>query len=718
VLHVDQTLAVLPDDPALGEYRKEFAGVFGMIEDRSDDIAVPGAASADGTAADGPAAEGPSAGTSHVISPTRLFERIDRGPDDRVDARAFLTARLVDILMGDRDRHRDQFRWARRDSADVAYWEPISRDHDEAFVKQDGPVLAVASLYFPQVVTFTDTYPPHDHLNYHARGIDRRFLVELDRAAWDSVATALQARLTDAVIDDAVRRLPPEMYAAGGAALARTLKARRDGLVAEALGYYAFLAREVDIHATDAAEIADVTRVDDHHVDVAIRLRKPGSRPYFQRRFNDAETREIRLKVFGGDDRVVMRGDGDPRITLRVVGGAGNDELVDSTRTGGVAFYDDAGDNRVTGLRGARLNTRRYAEWVSSDTSRDGPREWGAWWRPAPWLEVGSDVGLVVGGGVRRTSYGFRKAPFASDVTARVAYATGAAAAGGELLADVRRENRTQYWHLRLLASGMEVSRYYGHGNQSADDGGAAYHRVASQQYAVEPSIVWPLGRRVVFDAGPLARWSRTSANAGRFLGALRDTLYGARAFGELGGRVGVALDSRDTPANPRRGVLLSGEGRVYPAVWDAARPFGSVEGRAETYLTAPVALTPTLALRAAGKKLWGTFPFQESAFLGGPTSLRGYARQRFAGDASVSGSAELRLTVARTAGVLPALWGVFGHADAGRVYVDGRSPGGWHTAAGGGVWVALLGAASTVSLGITHSPEETSVRAGFGFGF
>jgi hemolysin activation/secretion protein len=142
------------------------------------------------------------------------------------------------------------------------------------------------------------------------------------------------------------------------------------------------------------------------------------------------------------------------------------------------------------------------------------------------------------------------------------------------------------------------------------------------------------------------------------------------------------------------------------------------VEGRAETYLTAPVALTPTLALRAAGKKLWGTFPFQESAFLGGPTSLRGYARQRFAGDASVSGSAELRLTVARTAGVLPALWGVFGHADAGRVYVDGRSPGGWHTAAGGGVWVALLGAASTVSLGITHSPEETSVRAGFGFGF
>jgi hypothetical protein len=711
VLHVDQSLVVLPDDPALGEYRGRFAGVFGMIEDRSDEIAVPNATSD----------EGPS-GTSRVISPTRLFERIDHAPDDRVDARAFLTARLVDILMGDRDRHRDQFRWARRDSADgtsdVTYWEPVSRDHDEAFVKLDGPVLELASLYFPQLVNFTDTYPPHSHLNWNARSFDRRVLVALDRAAWDSVATALQARLTDAVIDDAVRRLPPEMYAVGGASLARTLKVRRDHLVAAALGYYAFLAREVEIDATDAGEIADVTRVDDHHVDVTIRRRKPGALPYFRRRFDDAETREIRLKLVGGNDRVVVRGDGDPRVTLRVLGGAGNDELVDSTRTGGVAFYDDAGDNTVTSLHRARLSTRPYTEWVSTDTSRDGPREWGTWWRPVPWLGVGNDLGLVVGGGVHRTSYGFRKAPFASDVTARVAYATGAAAAAGELVADVRRENRAEYGHLRLLASGIEVSRYYGIGNESADDGGAAYHRVASQQYAAEPSIVWPLGSRVVLGVGPLARWSHTSANAGRFLAAIRDTLYGAGDFGEVGGRLGVVLDSRDRPANPHRGVLLSGEGRFYPAVWDATRPFGSVEGRAETYLTAPVVLTPTLALRVDGKKLWGTFPFQEAAFIGGASSVRGYYKQRFAGDASVSGSAELRLSVVRTEGLLPALWGVFGNADAGRVYVDGRSPGGWHTGVGGGVWVALLGRANTASVGITRSREQTSVRAGFGFGF
>jgi hypothetical protein len=701
VLHVDQTLVVLPDDPALGEYRAEFAGRFGMIEERPDETDQVSTA---------------FAGARQVISPTRLFERIDRSPDDRVDARAFLVARLMDILMGDRDRHRDQFRWARLDGDSL--WQPISRDHDEAFVKLDGPILEAAARYDPALVNFTDDYPPHYRLNWHAREIDRRFLVELDRRDWDSVATALQARLSDAVIDSAVGHLPPEMYAVGGASLARTLKVRRDKLVNEALSYYAFLAGEVEIHATDAAEIAEVSRADDHNVDVAIRRRATDARPYFQRRFNDRETHEIRLKLWGGDDRVIVRGNGDPNIKLRIVGGAGDDEMVDSSRAGGVAFYDDSGTDTLKSVTGSRLNTRHYAEWIGSDSSRYPPQEWGTLWQPIPWLSAGSDVGLLVGAGFMRTTYGFRKSPFASNVTAKVGYATGAAAAGAELLADVRRENRSQYWHLRLLASGIETQRFYGYGNQSTALSSNQFYRVTQQQYAIEPSAVWPLTSQIALSAGPLARWSRTSANAGRFIATLRDTLYGARDFGQLGGRVGITLDSRDKESNAHRGVLLSGEGRFYPAIWDANSAFGSAEGRAETYISAPIVFAPTLALRVAGKKVWGTFPFNESAFLGGPSSLRGYYQQRFAGDASVSSSAELRLTLVRSQGFFPALWGIFGNADAGRVYVDGRSPGGWHTGTGGGVWVGLLDRTSTVSIGITRGSEQTLVYTRLGFPF
>ena len=55
--------------------------------------------------------------------------------------------------------------------------------------------------------------------------------------------------------------------------------------------------------------------------------------------------------MWGGDDRVIVRGTDSPKIRLRVVGGAGDDVFVDSTRTGGVRFYDDRGRNAAEGSR-------------------------------------------------------------------------------------------------------------------------------------------------------------------------------------------------------------------------------------------------------------------------------------------------------------------------------------------------------------------------------
>ena len=93
VLHVDPQLVLLPDDPGLGEFRDEFAGMLCLIEERPDEN------EGDRTA---------FGGTNRVISSERLMERLDEGPQDRVDARAFLTARIVDLFLGDWDRHRGQ----------------------------------------------------------------------------------------------------------------------------------------------------------------------------------------------------------------------------------------------------------------------------------------------------------------------------------------------------------------------------------------------------------------------------------------------------------------------------------------------------------------------------------------------------------------------------------------------------------------------------------
>jgi len=123
-----------------------------------------------------------------------------------------------------------------------------------------------------------------------------------------------------------------------------------------------------------------------------------------------------------------------------------------------------------------------------------------------------------------------------------------------------------------------------------------------------------------------------------------------------------------------------------------------------------------TLALRAGGARVSGTVPLQDMVYVGGETTLRGYAEQRFAGRSGAYANAELRLFAGRlSVGDV----GVFGLADGGRVWFPGESSDRWHGAAGGGVWFAWRHRrADTVSLAVAKSPERTAlyVRAGLMF--
>ena len=88
------------------------------------------------------------------------------------------------------------------------------------------------------------------------------------------------------------------------------------------------------------------------------------------------------------------------------------------------------------------------------------------------------------------------------------------------------------------------------------------------------------------------------------------------------------------------------------------------------------------------------------------------------AGSAGVYANAELRLRLARVFLVLPAEVGVFGLADAGRVYVSGETSDRWHTATGGGLWLAPLSVSNTFSLAVARSPERTAAYARLGFAY
>src|ERR671937_168219 len=191
VLHSTPQLAVMPDDARLGQFRPTFAGMLGLLEQRIERD-VPGG--------------------GKVRDTLDLFVLLDERDSEEVDARDYLRARLIDILVGDWDRHLDQWRWVRFEG-ERRVWRPVPRDRDQAFSRFSGVIPSVVEYYTKQITSFHASYPAIDKLTFSGRFIDRRFLVWLDGPSWETVTAEVVASLSDSVISDAVHRLPAAMYA-------------------------------------------------------------------------------------------------------------------------------------------------------------------------------------------------------------------------------------------------------------------------------------------------------------------------------------------------------------------------------------------------------------------------------------------------------------------------------------------------------------------------
>ncbi len=109
---------------------------------------------------------------------------------------------------------------------------------------------------------------------------------------------------------------------------------------------------------------------------------------------------------------------------------------------------------------------------------------------------------------------------------------------------------------------------------------------------------------------------------------------------------------------------------------------------------------------------MWGTFPFHESAFVGGSDELRGFRSERFAGDGAAFGNAELRFDLLGYNLLVPTRLGLFAAADAGRVFFDADPDDAdrWHTGFGGGLSMSFIDRMQTVTLAIMSGVDITGV--------
>ncbi|HYR06414.1 MAG TPA: hypothetical protein VEQ60_01520, partial [Longimicrobium sp.] len=289
VLHATPRMVVMRDRASLGQCRQRFANLVGHIEERADENDPedpeeeedadagndePAQTGGEDDAAEGdPLSEscgvptregqldGPAfAGAVKVKGTDEFLKDLEDSPVNRLDSRAYLAARLMDIYMGDWDRHEDQWRWARYDRGDLRVWRPVPRDRDNAFVNHDGLLLAIGRAVFIRNVRFDTEFPSLTGLTVQAEPLDRRLLSDLPRTAWDSVVVQLRARLTDGAIDRAISALPPGYQQDDRARLTEILRARREALPEQAALFYKRLSQNVDVHTTDADEVAVIDR--------------------------------------------------------------------------------------------------------------------------------------------------------------------------------------------------------------------------------------------------------------------------------------------------------------------------------------------------------------------------------------------------------------------------------------------------------------------------
>jgi len=698
--HPSTRLFVLPDDPRLGKYRHEFAGMLGTLEayPASGEHGAPG-----------------FMGFDDVVSTEKLASHLNASPGDQVDARGYLAARLFDIVLNDSDRHPGQWRWGTWERSAPRRWVAIARDRDHVFVSYGGWVATIGRLGAPELVPFTDHYWLRG-LTSKAGVLDRRLLGGLQRSVWDSVAAALQGRLTDSQIDAALARMPVAYRDSSAGPISRKLRIRRDRLPEIAAAYYRRLARLVDIHGTDAAELAQIHNQAGGSVELLLRPGPAGSAAYFRRRFVPSETQEIRVYLHGGDDTLALAGPSNSTITVRVIAAKGH-----LSRSGAVPdnvrIYEDRPETIVYGpdsLVEAGLDRR---PWLRGGDHRIEPPRPDRDHRLVPTFRgrrAGFNTGLELG--LALEHYGFRHTPYQRQVSMTLGYSLPAGAFGLAAAAEFTRESSPVFLRFSAMASDLQRPWFYGLGNETVRGGSSDAHRVFHREYIGTAQLGWR-GAHWTAGLGPIVRYATNfdpnSALAGVTLGR------GLGDYGQAGLRAQAQLDTRDSRARPTRGVHLALVSDVYPKVWDSEGTIATIQADASTYLSASsLPLEPVLAIRAGVRRSWGPYPWFEAAYVGGKSTLRGYDHDRFAGDAAVYTGAELRVRLFHFGGPLPGDLGGLALADAGRIWLHGEQSDRWHTAWGGGLWISVIDRSAILTTTLAKGSERTALYLGLGFAF
>lgn len=745
VYHSNYTLAILPDDPALGEFRNEFKNLLGIME------IVP--------------EEEQFEGSDKVISTVKLLNRLNKEFDEEVDAKAFLKARLLDIFFGDWDRHKDQWKWIRFSEGDKKIYKPFPTDRDQAFAEFDGLLPFIAAQNVPQLNHFGYSYPNMRFMTWSGRYIDQRFLVLLSRESWNDVTDDVHSKLTDSLIEYAVKELPTEVYRIAKDEIIEKLKSRRDNLKQASRDYYELVNSVVDIYATDKDDFITIGFNPVTGIDQPADLKKNGftmitffkkdedagekkSDVLKQKIYDNSITGEIRVYLQDGDDEITVWGKGDNAPKIRIIGGDGAD-AVKNTSDETVYFYDHGKKSEIYGDVSRNDDKYEYAyekplkrfkkekkklEKEEKEIIKEEienlrydpivPPDKFHFTTFFPVFNYNPDIGPFFGGAVNYIKYGFRMDPYLYKLQFGLGYAPEKNSIHGLYAvfnSDFRGIIKNTAVNVNLLKTGIEINNFFGFGNNTVLNDSlykVKYNKLKNEKYSGGIAFIYPVKNNLRFNLGLQFTHFRLEENQNSIADGIAFSQNGKKKVNLARVIAGIELDKRDHPTAPYTGFYFYISGNYSPKVFNDQYNYGRITGDLRGYIGHKTSVS--LAVRAWGEKLIGNnYPFFESAFLGGSKTLRSYPSERFAGDGSLAGIAELRLKLFSYNFLLPQTIGIFGFGETGRVFLKNESSSNWHAGYGGGLFMHLINRDFTFKFTFASSQENKLLfyfTTGFGF--
>lgn len=705
IYHTNPELYYIPKQPRLGKYNVEYGDELYLIEER-------------------PAKEHqnhPSFGNAPDIESTDdLFRKLREDEENVLDENSYIRARLFDMLIGDWDRHGDQWRWAEFKEEDQTIYRAIARDRDQAFSDFDGTFLAIVRALIAPAKILQPYEPEIDHLkwiNTEPLPMDRSLVRNSTQEDWIKEAQFIQDHLSEQVIDKAFMAFPEQVRDSSKQKIKPILMSRLQGLVTTAKEYYKILDRVAILHATDKDDYIEVIRTAPGKTRVVISRIKKGKKAdvIVDKTFDKNVTKE--LWIYGLDDKDVFEVSGKENrpILVRLIGGQNNDTYkIHNGKK--VRFYDFKSKNNTVEVNNG--GTKRFTDIYDNNIFTFSKSSYNTF-NLIPGFGYNADAGFIVGMNYSITNFGFERNPFSSQHNLGVNFHF--ATSGIELTYD--GESSGLFYNLNL-AYGIKYNsptyarNFFGFGNETSnfeDELGKDYYRTNWSNLRAYLGVVKRSEYGGVLSAKAIFEGAQVEDTEDRFITTFNpdEPFFEWKYFAAA--ELEYEYESYDIPVNPSRGMYfkttlgythnLSGDNTSFVYLNPQLTFYNPLSSDHRWVLKTNV---------QSQLNFGDDFEFYQAPYLGGNNGLRGYRINRFTGAESLVFNGDLRHTFRpfKTA-LLPVSLGVYAGADLGRVWVDYEDSKRWHNSFGGGMFVV---ASELVNLDVSYfnSKEGNRITVGF----